>query len=197
MEKSLLILPTRALSLGPELGLDRHMSADTPGAHAAPRRATHVGVSPGGTHLGSCQLHLSPPTGKHVVWTAAGRLLTPAWGPREAVHSVSVSRTLPGELGSSSELLMNWVLQRGMRAGRTLGAPGICVMHVAAQNPHSGPIPTSYCGLWGGPRAGQQRQLRQKERFLKNHQHKLMENWENYPEGRKNCNHSSLLKMSC
>lgn len=46
----------RALSLGPELGLDGHMSADTQ-VHTQRPEERHTWVFLRGTHPGSCQLH--------------------------------------------------------------------------------------------------------------------------------------------
>lgn len=185
----------RALSLGPELGLDGHMSADTQ-VHTQHPEERHTWVFLRGTHLGSCQLHFKSTDREACGLDGSRGSLHLPGAPGRQFTVLPVNRAAPGGSAAAEPLWapMNRVLQRGMCAARTLGAPGICVMHVTAQNPPLWTHPHKLLSTVGRPKGWAAEAA---QRVSQNHQHKRMENWENYPEGRKNCNHSSLLKMSC
>lgn len=80
--------------------------------------------------------------------------------------ALPVDLAAPGGSAAAEPLWahMNWVLQRGMRAACTLGAPGTSAMHVTAQNPPLWTHPHKLLWTGGSPRAGQHGQLKE---FLK------------------------------
>lgn len=194
--KASLILPTKGgAGLGPELGLDGHMSADTQVHTQRPEERLTRGCFSGGTHPGSCQLHLSPPTGKHGLDGSRGSLHLPgAQGRQFTVFPVS--RAAPGgsaaavgsyELGTAEGNVRAWDAHLELRVFVS------CMwLHRTLPlwtHPHK--------LLWtvGGP--GLRRLRRQLKEFLKTININSWKTGRTILKEEELCNHSSLLKMSC